>query len=142
MSAATPKPNAEPLPAPAPTQKPAVAQTKPLTTHAGACWPEVLDAVRQKNNTLYAIARMAEVEETDEYVALIFTFPFHYKQMQEAKNKAVFSSVLASVGDKKKRLEVRMAEVEKATLPSSSTKPGANLDSVSNIFGSHEVLES
>lgn len=108
----------------------------------GAHWPAVLDSVRKRNNTLYAIARMAEVHETDSNIRLVFTFPFHYKQMQESKNRSLFSSVLKEVSSSGKELQIELASANEKTEKQESSKTNIDLSSVSNIFGSHEVLES
>ncbi len=106
------------------------------------CWNLVIDTVRSKNNTLYAIARMAEVNETKDEVCLTFTFPFHYKQMNDSKNKAIFNTIMTNLGAGHKTLRVELAKVESVAPETVKLTKVTNLESVSNIFGSHEVLES
>lgn len=102
-------------------------------------WPEFLTMLKKKNNTLYGIARMAEVDEQANVVRLAFNFAFHHKQMNESKNRQLFSQLLEELNGAPVELHV---EHKKKTATSAKKVAEPSLENVSNIFGSHEVLES
>ena len=98
-------------------------------------WESFLKKLKTKNNTLYGITRMAEVNLSNDVLKLDFKFPFHYKQVNESKNQKIFQEILESLN--KKELKI-VSEVNK----SEKKEQTDEFKNISNIFGSHEVLES
>lgn len=112
-------------------------------------WQQALENLKQTNNTLYSVARMAEAAISGNELTLTFGFAFHQKRINETKNKQIISDVLESVtgspvvitclvgkvSSKPKELSVQPAATTTEAQPDS-------LAAISNIFGSAEVLES
>lgn len=109
-------------------------------------WPSVLKQLKTQNNTLYSIARMAQTKSANDVLEVGFTFPFHYKQVNQPKNKALLQSVLETLGQNGLQLEIRLIEEasSKQSAPSSKadSKSDPAMESITNIFGAGEVLES
>lgn len=118
-------------------------------------WPQVLKKLKTQNNTLYSIARMAKTASNDGEIQMGFSFPFHYKQINQPKNKAILMAVLEELGQKNVTLTIQLVEdgAEQNNIP--SNKPSApppveaaeassdaTLENITNIFGTSEVLES
>ena len=102
-------------------------------------WTEFLQELKKNNNTLYGIARMAEVASTDSTLHLGFRFAFHMKQVNESKNKAIFNDLLNKINGSP--ITITTSVIAKSQ--NQSEKDGEDsLQNVSNIFGGHEVLES
>lgn len=98
-------------------------------------WQEFLNELKTVNNTLYGIARMAEVSEEEQKIDLKFKFAFHYKQINEPKNLQIFNELLHKLTKDPPKIVVSKLESE--------NKPkNDSLKNLSNIFGGHEVLES
>lgn len=102
-------------------------------------WAECLKELKKTNNTLYGIARMASVTQDNDTMYLTFRFAFHMKQVNESKNRQIFSSILEQLHGQPVNIVTTVdSTVENESEPA-LTDP---LQSVSNIFGAHEVLES
>lgn len=144
-----PAPVAEPATPPAsePTAKPVEHKHSPpvSSTFDANIWPEVLDRLKSRHNTLYSVVRMAEPEFGDNTVKLSFAFPFHHKRILENSNQQKIADVIE---------ELTGQQVELEPLVDKSAKPFKSLDelppiqedtglkAISNIFGNAELLES
>ncbi len=121
---------------------------KPIKTAPGLddeVWQQVLQAIKRQHTTLYGIARMAVPEFKDGELILRFAFPFHQKRLNEEKNRGLISELVQKQTGQNVAI---ICIVDKTSVP---LKPPAvppqeslsdPLDSISNIFGSAEVLES
>lgn len=134
---------------PAPKPKPIQTNDATLKTMDNDQWKQILQAVKQKHNTLYGIVRMAEPKIEGNNLTLCFAFPFHQKRMSEAKNRELIQDVVQQVtgqnmtiiciargGDTaqpSKDAEARVGQSQ----PNSGT-----LDTITDIFGGGELLES
>ncbi len=102
-------------------------------------WPEILKVLKTKNSTLYGIARMAEVNQTEDTLELTFKFKFHHKQMTEPKNQQIFSEIIKQLSNSP--IELKLHAPQEKVKPN-LIKTNQDLSTISNIFGSTEVLES
>lgn len=108
-------------------------------------WLQTLNDVKKGYNTLYGVLRMAQASRQGNTVVLAFQFPFHQKRLKDTKNHQIVADLLAQrLGDGiSLQCEVD-ATVKLVTKPVIASPPAvAKLpDSISNIFGAAEVLES
>lgn len=119
------------------------------TTLDESSWQQVLHALKQQHNTLYGIARMAVPLFGDDKLTLSFTFPFHQKRFNDAKNTRILSNIIKEhtgttvsiecIVDKQQAKQPKTAE--KDSTPNAEVTPDAPLDTISNIFGGGEILE-
>lgn len=139
---------------PAPAKSIAVGSVDP------AAWPAILNEVKKKYNTLYGIARMANVSSTEDGLKLGFKFAFHQKRVNEVKNKDIIVAAIESVTGISAVLECVVDETvssaplqplqtvdttasSEEAVQESEPKPKVDmLSDISNIFGGGEVLES
>lgn len=108
-------------------------------------WPEVLNNIKKQYNTLYGVLRMANPVFGEEDVELQFKFAFHQKRLNEVKNRKVISDFIKQATGR--NITVRCTVNKDATpavptvVVTTSTAPAA-LDSISDIFGGGEVINS
>jgi len=130
-------------------------------------WELILNAIKTKYNTLYSVAKTAEPHFEPGKVTLEFSFPFHQKRLNEARNKQKVSEVIRGVTGSDIEIVCILGTGRQlqtaATLPSAdgeivhnaspeiadpfadttkTTTPPSPVDAISNIFGSAELLES
>lgn len=106
-----------------------------------AAWPDVLVALKKKHNTVYSIARMGvpSIGENGNLI-LAFAFAFHQKRVNEAKNRKMLLDTIHEVTGQDVNLECTFNK-ELAQQPARSQHEPA-LNTISNIFGGGELLES
>lgn len=98
-------------------------------------WDSVLAAAKDSNKSLYAIARMARVEQDGDRLVVGFDFVFHQKQMIIQKNMALLRKIVAEKIPAIKEIDVILNKAK-------SAKNIQSIKNINNIFGGHEVLES
>lgn len=149
----------EPTPAPseieASTSEPKPSVPKPAKAASAATdlsqfWPEVLASLKQSHNTLYGVVRMAEPTLVDGVLTLGFRFPFHQKRVNEAKNKRVIIELVQTHSGQTITLECVLQTADNPTPKIAESLDSAvhpvvkndTIDTISNIFGSVELLDS
>lgn len=125
-------------------------------------WELILGALKTKYNTLHSVAKMAEPHFEPGKLTLEFTHKFHQKRLNEARNKSLLSEVITGVTGSPIQIECiigtgRTLKATPAPLPPAdgevihnvaqptplpNDKPNNPVDTISNIFGGAEVLES
>ena len=124
-------------------------------------WDMILGALKKKHNTLYSVVRMAQPHFEPGKVTLEFGKPFYQKRINEAHNKqllvevinGVIGSILQvtcvlgegrAVTPEPPALPPADAEVVMTAAPdlAASAKEPTAVDTISNIFGGAELLES
>lgn len=108
-------------------------------------WPKILQALKQKHNTLYGIVRMAEPNFSEEGLTLAFAFPFHQKRSNEASNRQRLSDIIKLLTGK--AIVITCVVNSDAIPPKVTVAPlkkvaSADISAISNIFGGAELLES
>lgn len=153
-AAAPPAPAvARPAPVAAePTVKPAPTAAEPIeedTFKGGDVfdmeqWPAILEAFRQKYNTLYSILNKATPNMTDGKLELCVDFPFHQKRLNENKNKQIIFDTIKQVTGLNVSFSCTVKPKAAAPAPAvEKTAPKKDEDdikTVSNIFGGGEML--
>jgi DNA polymerase III subunit gamma/tau len=119
---------------------------KPMATSllSDETWSEVLSEIRTSHNTLYGIARMAQPHLQDNTLTLTFAFPFHQKRVNEAKNKQIICDIIARLTGVDVAIVCVTGEIKsipKAKKPEAEKESNDALNTISNIFGSAEILE-
>ncbi len=102
-------------------------------------WQAILDSLKEVNRTLYGIARMAKVDKTDDTLTIEFSFAFHQRQMNENKNKQLLQDIIAQQDASIINIQIIHKATKKDFAPE---KKDDTLNSITNIFGPSEVLES
>ncbi len=115
-------------------------------------WQKVLDEIKQKSQGLYAVLRLAKPDLSDNKLHLLFSFNLHKQKASNAENKHILSQVLKQISDNPPEVEYRVdrsiAPIKKTSTvsiepsASSDNNQTTSLDTISNIFGNAEVLES
>lgn len=96
-------------------------------------WQSTLMQLKEKNNTLYSIAKTGSVDSYENgKISIAVTFPFHAKRLNESKNKIYITECLSSsIKD--------ITDLVFIARP--KPKSSEHIRSISNIFGAVEVLE-
>ena len=127
-------------------------------------WDIILNAIKQKHNTLYSVIKMAQPHFEPGKVVLEFAFAFHQKRINDARNKQVLQEVISGVTGSEMQITCIVGEgkpaplqpplppsngemVHNVTAPTPDTAAPAtaadnDVDAISNIFGGAELLES
>ena len=109
------------------------------TGNTDSLWTSFLELLKQRNNTLYGIARMAKVSQEGDNIHLEFAYSFHQKQVNDSKNLSIFTKLLSDINGSPISLSSSVVQKKPPSKKFTEVDP---LVSVSNIFGGHEVLES
>ena len=105
-------------------------------------WPEVLDAIRSKHNTLYGVARMAVPTINKDTLTLTTKFQFHEKTLREEKNKKIISDIIYGMTGKQINIILIVdKKLELSNETEDKQEDENSLSAINNIFGSTEVLE-
>jgi DNA polymerase-3 subunit gamma/tau len=129
-------------------------------------WHVILTDIKKDHNTLYSIARLANMHYEPGTITLELSFKFHQKRLNEAHNKQVIADIAKAVTGHDLQIKCIVGE-GKAAAPAGSNAAlppmdgervhnadakaqpvqavnpvGTPLDAISNIFGGAEVLES
>lgn len=133
-----------------PTEAPAVA----VRQLSADIWQEVLESIKTTHNTLYSVLRMAHADLSaaeNNCMTLFFSFPFHQKRINEARNKQVVLDTFARFGvpsleiicEYKKLAPAPVQEVslEPITAKDVPKRDEGWVDQIKTVFGGAEVLE-
>jgi DNA polymerase-3 subunit gamma/tau len=109
-------------------------------------WPEILEALKKKYNTLYGVIRMAEPSFTEDgSLKLSFKFAFHQKRISEPGNRQILIGIIKELTGHAVSIECvydkSAKPVKPETVAATPAKPDT-IQSISNIFGGGELLES
>jgi DNA polymerase-3 subunit gamma/tau len=108
-------------------------------------WEEVVKKCKDKAASLYTALRLAEPQLSDGILILRFQFPLHKKKLEQAKNKALVAGLIQEVSGTIMEIS---CEVDKEVFglkqfSAAEAHPAAvPLQSISNVFGGVEILES
>jgi hypothetical protein len=147
----------EPEPAPEPTAKIQEPETRSSTTEAvpvnDDTWQQIMAEIKSTAPSIYTALRLAKPRQEEEALILAFEFPLHQKKVELAKNKDLVARAVETLtGNKlivrciidkqafKNKAEVKVQEKPKPAEVTASPEP--QLQTINNIFGSAEVLES
>lgn len=106
---------------------------------ADGLWDKVLEKLRGAHNTLYGIARMAEVSDKDNTLILSFAFDFHKKRFKESRNQEKLQAIIIEILGEP--VEVRCETKPKGSKSTPQPVKSDTLDSITKVFGGGEVLE-
>lgn len=128
--------------------------TKAVVKANDDIWPNVLAVLKQNHNTLYGIVRMAQPEFLEDgSLRLTFSFAFHKKRIEEAKNQNLLASIMKEISGQNIAIECILSTDSK-TVPKAFKETTTNiatkdeksetddLIAISAIFGGGELLES
>jgi hypothetical protein len=114
-------------------------------------WPQILDALKSKYNTLYGVVRMAHPTfGTDNSLQLAFAFAFHQKRISDSKNRQIISDIIEQLSGQRlqiicildKELAAQAPQPTASNTPAlKSTQSPEALSAISNIFGGGEMFE-
>jgi DNA polymerase III subunit gamma/tau len=115
-----------------------------INTSSDPAWPEILKAIKKRHNTLYGIVRMASPRFEDKTLYLAFSFPFHQKRVAESANERMLLDIIKEVTGTSYTLicEALTPEKLKQKVVTKQSAERETLDTISNIFGDAEVLQS
>lgn len=119
-----------------PEQITAVTLDKPVDE----LWHDVLQIIKKSHNTLYGIARMAHPSLSGDTLTLELTFAFHQKRLNEPRNKEILTKVLEEV--RHSPTQILPVLTAKQSADSGAAPISNSVETISNIFGGAELLES
>jgi DNA polymerase-3 subunit gamma/tau len=112
---------------------------KPASTYSGtiseAQWNQILERVKQFNNSLYALVRMSHMIADDGKLTLTFGFPFHHRRMQEKRNQDVLQEALKAEFGKGFEIVCVLDEASKKPVPEPTAPPDKSADIIDVLGG-------
>jgi len=111
-------------------------------------WPEVLREIKIRAASIYTALRLAEPEINGSVLSLTFQFPLHKKKLEQSRHIKLISDVIEEVSGASLQVKCVLSEkpsekspkAEGTAIPKPTAQP-PELATISNIFGSAEVLE-
>lgn len=104
-------------------------------------WTKILSEIKKRRNTLYGILRMGEPTIENDKITIAFKFPFHKRQIAESKNSQLIVSVIREITGTE--IQLKCITVPNSATPINQEEQDAPpIETISNIFGSAEVLDS
>jgi DNA polymerase-3 subunit gamma/tau len=114
-------------------------------------WQSALSSLKERSNTLYGVIKQGEPEFQPGKIILTFGHIFHQKQATIAKNKLLLTNVLSKLtGDdieivciyRKEEPKEISADENINQAPDNFESLISPLETINNIFGSSELIES
>lgn len=125
------------------------AKRQPGTSFSLDMWPEVLADVKARAASIYTALRLAKPQLSSNVLTLNFQFPLHKKKIEQASHIKLISDVIEELSNTQLELKCSLsagktkpATVKKSALKTKRQSEPTELMTISNIFGSAEVLES
>jgi DNA polymerase III subunit gamma/tau len=125
---------------PEPTPKPATKISKSESKMPANIWSQVLEVLKQRHNTLYGIARMAQPHLEGDNLELVFAFAFHQKRFNEATNQKLLRNIVEELTGR--AVTINCSFDADAKPPAEPQAADGDIATISNIFGNAELLES
>lgn len=127
--------------------KTAVSDTDLIALVDNGLWDKVLAKLKLKYNTLYGLARMAQPSVEENELVLAVPFAFHQKRLNEEKNSIIIHATLVEITGGPIVIRTKVDANAKATTrekktPTPKTPSSDTIETVTQIFGGGEVLES
>jgi hypothetical protein len=106
-------------------------------------WETVVVTAKSKAASIYTALRLAEPLLDGDKLILQFGFPLHQKKLDQAKNKLLVSQIIDELYGRKFDIEcVVNKELKRQPQPTPATQDDSAIRSISNIFGTAEMLET
>lgn len=107
-------------------------------------WKQVLDQLKTKHNTLYGLARMADVSFSEpNIINLKFAYSFHQKRLNEPKNREIIITAVKQISglDLKLSCSIDPSLLEtKNTSNKNDDDSHVSLKTINNVFGGGEII--
>jgi hypothetical protein len=103
-------------------------------------WQDILKTIKKKHNALYGVVRMGVPSYVDNILELQFPFKFHIARINEPKNKQILTETVHELLNDQVTITSSLKPVSLAIEKEDGSDP--SVESINNIFGSSEVLES
>jgi len=135
--------------APEPKLKPHIAD-EPQANHVTMSefsiedWQTIVSAAKSRAASIYTALKLAQPKLENQKLVLDFKFPLHQKKLNQAKSKELISQLIKEISGQDIAVEcVVNKDLEKHHLQILETPvDDAAVNSISNIFGSAEMIET
>jgi DNA polymerase-3 subunit gamma/tau len=108
-------------------------------------WPDILAKAKAEAPSLHSALRLAKPRFDGNRLELVFPFQLHQKKVQEAKQTELTAKIIAEVTGAKPAIRCSLDKSladNGPQLPKLDEPETSELNNISNIFGTAEVLES
>lgn len=106
-------------------------------------WPMVLEEVKSQAASIYTALRLAEPRLEGNKLHLNFQFSLHQKKLNTTQAKSILSRIIYDTSGSDITIYCELRQKDGFEIPKSSgSSDNSQLQSISNIFGGAEVLES
>lgn len=125
---------------PLPKVNSVVQQSQPSVAKNDEIWFKALLAVKQHNNSLYALLRSCQFEIEENQLKVHCRFSFHRERMEETKNRLIIEQALSKAYDRKIHLVIALQQQAEQISQEPAPDPTAELvSSALEILGGEVV---
>jgi DNA polymerase III subunit gamma/tau len=126
-------------------------EQQPASTNSGTGfslddWPAVVNRVKSEAASVYTALRLATPKIDGHQLILSFQFPLHQKKVNNLRAKDIIGRIIQELTGSKITIDCVVEKNQAVTKPNKVevdiTQPDTEVQSISNIFGGGEVLES
>jgi len=104
-------------------------------------WEDIVECCKQQAASVYTALRLATPDYSKGVLTLSFQFPLHQKKLELAKNKDLVAQIIQEVCGQRISIKTSLKKPKDFDQVVASAKPSP-ISSISNIFGSAEVMEA
>jgi len=105
-------------------------------------WPEVVSKAKDQAASIYTALRLAVPSYGDGKLTLAFEFPLHKKKLQQTKNKTLIIDIIDGLCGEKVLVESVVDKTLKRQPEPAAPSVESPLHSITNIFGTAEMIET
>lgn len=106
-------------------------------------WEKILTAAEQRSSGLYRALRVAEAKMVNNVLELRFAFALHKKKVDSVENKKLLTDIIAEQGFIVPEITLIVdKDIKPQAPPPKSSLSEDTTQTISNIFGGAELLES
>jgi len=113
----------------------------PKTSFDLSQWDDIIDRCKKQAASIYTALRLASPDYSDGTLTLGFQFPLHQKKLELAKNKDLITRIIEDACGQKVFIKTALNKAN-ADRPEPASSNMSPVSSISNIFGSAEVMEA
>jgi len=113
----------------------------PKTSFDLSQWDDIIERCKKQAASIYTALRLASPDYSDGTLTLGFQFPLHQKKLELAKNKELVTHIIEDACGQKVSIKTALNKAN-ADRPEPASSNMSPVSSISNIFGSAEVMEA
>jgi hypothetical protein len=111
-------------------------------------WSSILDGVKDQSNSLYSVLKLAIPKQQNDMLVLYFEFELHKNKINQSKHIGLIGQTIEDLTGQKMTIKCQVnkgffkADQDVDLYIPSDGDPTPHIQTINNIFGAAEMLES